>query len=205
MIKKVFIAGHNGMVGKAIKKRLKQDDVEILTAQRKDLDLTNQEQTRNFLFLNKPDEVYISAARVGGIKSNSEYPAEFIHQNLSIQTNLIDASFNAGVKKLIFLGSSCIYPKFAKQPISESELLTGQLESTNEAYAIAKIAGMKMCEYYKNQYGVDFRSVMPTNLYGKYDNFNLNDSHVIPALIRKFHEAKIDKKICRSMGYRKTA
>ena len=191
MSNRVFIAGHNGMVGDAIKTRLEADDVEIITASRSDLDLTNQKQTKNFLKLTKPDEVYISAAKVGGIKANSDYPANFIYENLSIQTNLIHFSFKIGVKKLLFLGSSCIYPKFAKQPIVESELLTGQLEKTNEAYALAKIAGMKMCEHYRNQYGVDFRSAMPTNLYGINDNFNLNDSHVIPALIRKFHEAKI--------------
>ena len=191
MSNRVFIAGHNGMVGHAIKTRLEADDVEIITASRSDLDLTNQLQTKNFLKLTKPDEVYISAAKVGGIKANSDYPANFIYENLSIQTNLIHFSFKIGVKKLLFLGSSCIYPKFAKQPIVESELLTGQLEKTNEAYALAKIAGMKMCEHYRNQYGVDFRSAMPTNLYGINDNFNLNDSHVIPALIRKFHEAKI--------------
>jgi len=194
MSKKVFIAGHNGMVGQAIKTRLDSENVELVTASRSDLDLTNQEQTKNFLMLTKPDEVYISAAKVGGIKANSDYPAEFIYENLSIQTNLINSAFKAGVKKLLFLGSSCIYPKYANQPIAESELLTGQLEKTNEAYALAKIAGMKMCEFYRNQYDIDFRSAMPTNLYGRNDNFNLNDSHVIPALIRKFHEAKIEGK-----------
>ena len=178
------------MVGSAIQRRLETTGNQVLTTTRKDLDLTNQQLVKEFFKDNKIDEVYLAAARVGGILANSEYPAEFIYENLMIQNNVIDAAYRAGIQRLMFLGSSCIYPKFADQPIHECALLTGSLEPTNEAYAIAKIAGIKMCESYNKQYGLDYRSIMPTNLYGPGDNFHSENSHVIPALIRRFHEAK---------------
>lgn len=187
---KIFVAGHNGMVGSAIQRRLETTGNEVLTATRQDLDLTNQRLVKEFFKDNKIDEVYLAAARVGGILANSEYPAEFLYENLMIQNNVIDSAYRTGIQKLLFLGSSCIYPKFADQPIQERSLMTGSLEPTNEAYAIAKIAGIKMCESYNKQYGLDYRSIMPTNLYGPGDNFHLENSHVIPALIRRFHEAK---------------
>jgi GDP-L-fucose synthase len=193
-VTKIFVAGHNGMVGSAICRQLHDQDVEIITASRQELDLVNQSQTKEFFNTHKFDHVYLAAAKVGGIYANNTYPSDFIYQNLMIQNNIIHESYQSGIKKLLFLGSSCIYPKLAKQPIPESELLNGYLEPTNEPYAIAKIAGIKMCESYNRQHGTDYRSVMPTNLYGPGDNFHLEDSHVIPALIRRFHEAKIKDK-----------
>jgi len=193
-MKKIFIAGHNGMVGSAIHKKLSiNSDNKIFTQSRSNLDLTIQSDVNNFFSENNFDEVYLAAAKVGGINANNTYPADFIYENLLIQSNVINSSFKNGVKKLLFLGSSCIYPKFSNQPINENELLTGRLEETNEAYAIAKIAGIKMCESYNKQYDLDYRSIMPTNLYGPNDNFHYKNSHVIPALIRKFHEAKNNK------------
>ncbi|MBR9888987.1 MAG: GDP-L-fucose synthase [Oceanospirillales bacterium] len=189
---KVFVAGHNGMVGSAICRQLAADDsVEVVTASRDELDLLSQADVARFFDAHRFDQVYLAAAKVGGIWANNEYPAEFIYQNLTIQNNVIHSAYQSGVKKLLFLGSSCIYPKLAEQPMQESTLLTGVLEPTNEPYAIAKIAGIKMCESYNRQYGVDYRSVMPTNLYGENDNFHPENSHVIPALMRRFHEAKL--------------
>ncbi len=188
---KIFVAGHRGMVGSAICRQLTLTDVEVITASRDKLDLTNQAQVAAFFGKNKFDQVYLAAAKVGGIHANNTYPANFIYQNLMIQNNIIHSSYQSGVMKLLFLGSSCIYPKLAKQPIAEHELLNGYLEQTNEPYAIAKIAGIKMCESYNRQYGTDYRSVMPTNLYGPGDNYHAENSHVIPALIRRFHDAKI--------------
>ncbi|MBN1007651.1 GDP-L-fucose synthase [Amphritea pacifica] len=189
---KVFVAGHNGMVGSAICRQLAADaSVEVITAGRQELDLLSQSDVARFFDEHKFDQVYLAAAKVGGIWANNEYPAEFIYQNLTIQNNVIHSAYQSGVKKLLFLGSSCIYPKLAQQPMQESALLTGVLEPTNEPYAIAKIAGIKMCESYNRQYGVDYRSVMPTNLYGENDNFHPENSHVIPALMRRFHEAKL--------------
>ena len=189
---RIFVAGHRGMVGSAICRLLESDSaVEVITATREELDLLSQAQVADFFATKKIDQVYLAAAKVGGIWANNEYPAEFIYQNLMIQNNIIHSAFVAGVKKLLFLGSSCIYPKLAAQPMQESALLTGVLEPTNEPYAIAKIAGIKMCESYNRQYGVDYRSVMPTNLYGENDNFHPENSHVIPALMRRFHEAKL--------------
>lgn len=194
-ISKIFIAGHKGMVGSAILRFLSNQNVEIITRDRKDLDLLNQKEVYYFFKKQKIDQVYIAAAKVGGIYANNTYPAEFIYENLLIQTNIIHGAFLGSVKKLLFLGSSCIYPKFADQPIEEDALLTGVLEKTNEPYAIAKIAGIKLCESYNRQYGeshdIDYRSVMPTNLYGPGDNYHPENSHVIPALIYKFHEAKL--------------
>lgn len=192
---KIYVAGHRGMVGGAIVRELKRMGyVNLITRTHAELDLTNQAAVNNFFEQEKPDQVYLAAARVGGILANNTYPAEFIYQNLMIQTNVINAAFNNGVKKLLFLGSSCIYPKYAPQPMYEDALLTGPLESTNEPYAIAKIAGIKLCESYNRQFGashgVDYRSVMPTNLYGPGDNYHPENSHVIPALIRRVHEAK---------------
>ncbi len=190
---KIFVAGHNGMVGSAIIRRLQQDSTNIIiTASRNELDLTNQLAVNQFFADNKIDQVYLAAAKVGGIHANNEYPAEFIYQNLMIEANIIHAAHTNNVQKLLFLGSSCIYPKLAQQPMKEEALLTGILESTNEPYAIAKIGGIKLCESYNRQYGRDYRSVMPTNLYGENDNFHLENSHVIPALIRRFHEAKLN-------------
>jgi len=187
----IFVAGHRGMVGSAIVRQLEKDPSNsIITASRDDLDLTNQTQVNEFFAKNEIDQVYLAAARVGGIHANNTYPAEFIYQNLMIEANIIHAAHSSNVQKLLFLGSSCIYPKFAEQPMSESALLTGMLEPTNEPYAIAKIAGIKLCESYNRQYGRDYRSVMPTNLYGPGDNYHPENSHVIPALIRRFHEAK---------------
>ena len=190
-IKKIFIAGHNGLLGKALFKKLKKNN-KLITAERNKLNLINQNQVKNFFKKNKIDEVYIAAAKVGGIMANNTYPAEFIYNNTMIATNLINSSFEARVKKLIFVGSSCIYPKLSSLPIKENALLTGPLEKTNEAYAIAKIMGIKLCEYYNKQYETDFRSVMLTNLYGPNDNFDNNNSHVIPALISKIHNAKVN-------------
>ena len=190
---KIFVAGHNGMVGSAICRQLQNQDVKLVTASRQELDLTNQAQVKEFFSTHKFDQVYLAAAKVGGIHANNTYPADFIYKNLMIQNNVIHQSYEAGVKKLLFLGSSCIYPKHAKQPIPESELLNGYLEPTNEPYAIAKIAGVKTCESYSRQYGVDYRSIMPSNLYGLGDNYHPENSHVIPALIRRFHEAKSNK------------
>ncbi len=190
---KIYIAGHNGMVGSAIYRKIKsQDYLNILVKSSKELDLRNQQAVNEFFQLERPDYVFLAAAKVGGILANNIYKAEFIFDNLAIQNNIIDAAHQSGVKKLLFLGSSCIYPKFADQPILEKYLLTGELESTNEPYAIAKIAGLKMCQFYNQQYGSNFISLMPTNLYGSNDNFDLENSHVLPALIRKFHEAKIN-------------
>jgi GDP-L-fucose synthase len=192
--KKIYIAGHNGMVGSALIRQLQGDSSNIIiTANRGELDLTNQQAVNNFLANNKIDQVYLAAAKVGGIHANNTYPADFIYQNLMIEANIINAAHVHNVHKLLFLGSSCIYPKLAEQPMSEAALLTGILESTNEPYAIAKIAGIKLCESYNRQYGRDYRSVMPTNLYGQNDNFHPENSHVIPALIRRFHEAKLNK------------
>ncbi len=188
---RVFVAGHGGMVGSAICRALGADRaISLVTASRSDLDLTDQRAVTEFFERNNIDEVYLAAAKVGGIFANDSLPAEFIYRNLMIQTNVINAAFTHGVKKLLFLGSSCIYPKLAKQPITEAALLTGLLELTNEPYAIAKIAGIKLCESYNRQYGVDYRSIMPTNLYGPGDNYHPDQSHVIPALIRRFHVAK---------------
>ena len=192
MTKRIFIAGHNGMVGSALMRQLGKDkNNEIITANRKDLDLRNQQQVAAFFAGTPLDEIYLSAAKVGGIHANDTYPAEFIYQNLMMECNIIHQAWQNGVKKLLFLGSSCIYPRLASQPMKESELLSGQLEPTNEPYAMAKIAGIKLCESYNRQYGTDYRSVMPTNLYGPGDNYHPENSHVIPALLRRFHEAKL--------------
>jgi GDP-L-fucose synthase len=192
---KIYVAGHRGMVGSAIVRQLQQRDIHIITRTHSDLDLTNQAAVQAFFAQEKPDQVYLAAAKVGGIHANNTYPAEFIYQNIMMQANVIDAAFLNGVQKLLFLGSSCIYPKLADQPMREDALLTGTLEPTNEPYAIAKIAGIKLCESYNRQYGkshgVDYRSVMPTNLYGPGDSYHPENSHVIPALIRRFHEAKV--------------
>jgi GDP-L-fucose synthase len=197
---KIYVAGHRGMVGSAIVRQLLAQGhpaERIVTRTHAELDLTDQATVRSFFETEKPDQVYLAAAKVGGIHANHTYPAEFIYQNLMMQANVIDAAFNNGVKKLLFLGSSCIYPKLAPQPMREDALLTGTLEPTNEPYAIAKIAGIKLCESYNRQYGassgVDYRSVMPTNLYGPGDNYHPENSHVIPALIRRFHEAKVNQ------------
>ena len=193
---KIYIAGHRGMVGSAIERQLrKQGFQNIVGKTHQELDLTNQVAVENFFDQEKPDQVYLAAAKVGGIHANNTYPAEFIYDNLMVQNNVIHQAFLHGVKKLLFLGSSCIYPKLAPQPMAEEALLMGKLEPTNEPYAIAKIAGIKMCESYNRQYGqshgLDYRSVMPTNLYGPGDNYHPENSHVIPALIRRFHEAKV--------------
>ena len=190
-MKKIFVAGHRGMVGSAICRQLKkQSDVEIISRVRKDLDLCDYSAVLDFMKTEKPDEVIIAAAKVGGIHANNSYPAEFIYENLQIQNNVIHAAHTVDVQKLLFLGSSCIYPRQVKQPMREDALLTGVLEPTNEPYAIAKIVGIKMCESYNRQYGRDYRSVMPTNLYGPGDNYHPENSHVVPALIRRFNEAK---------------
>ena len=194
-MKKIFLAGHNGMVGSAIHRILKcKESIKIITRSHSELDLCDQKAVKNFMEIERPDEVIIAAAKVGGIHANNTYPAEFIHQNLQMQTNLIHYSHIQNVEKLLFLGSSCIYPKYAKQPIKEDVLLTDSLEQTNEPYAIAKIAGIKQCESYNRQYGRDYRSVMPANLYGPGDNYHLENSHVVPGLIRRFHQAKVNKK-----------
>ena len=197
-MKRIFVAGHRGMVGSAIVRQLESvDGVEVVTRTRSELDLLSQAAAADFFKNEKIDQVYLAAAKVGGIHANNEYPAEFIYENLMIEANIIHQAYVTGVKKLLFLGSSCIYPKLAEQPMTESALLTGTLEPTNEPYAIAKIAGIKLCESYNRQYGVDYRSVMPTNLYGENDNFHPENSHVIPAMMRRFHEAKLagDKEV----------
>lgn len=188
--KRVFVAGHRGMVGSAIVRRLAAEDCEVLTAPRAELDLKRQDQVNRWMANARPDAVFVAAAKVGGIQANDSYPADFLYDNLMIEANLIEAAFRIGVEKLLFLGSSCIYPKFAPQPIPEDALLTGPLEPTNEWYAVAKIAGIKLAQAYRKQHGCDFISAMPTNLYGPGDNFDLDTSHVLPALIRKAHEAK---------------
>lgn len=197
---KIYVAGHRGMVGSAIVRQLLtngQPAERIVTRTHAELDLINQAAVNEFFAAEKPDQVYLAAAKVGGIHANNTYPAEFIYQNLMMQANVIDAAFRNGVKKLLFLGSSCIYPKLTNQPMREDALLTGTLEPTNEPYAVAKIAGIKLCESYNRQYGqshgVDYRSVMPTNLYGPGDSYHPENSHVIPALIRRFHEAKVNQ------------
>ncbi|MCI5128676.1 MAG: GDP-L-fucose synthase, partial [Candidatus Electrothrix sp. AUS3] len=188
----IYVAGHRGLVGSALCRTLtEQGCTKILTRTHTELDLTNQAAVRTFFADNQPEYVFLAAAKVGGIHANDSFPADFIRDNLLIQTNIIDAAHTSGSKKLLFLGSSCIYPKFAPQPMQEEHLLTGELEPTNEWYAIAKIAGIKMCQAYHKQYGFNAISLMPTNLYGPGDNFDLKNSHVLPALIRKFHEAKI--------------
>jgi GDP-L-fucose synthase len=192
---KIYVAGHRGMVGSAIVRQLRAKGFNnLVTRTHAELDLTNQKAVADFFQIEKPEQVYLAAAKVGGIHANNTYPAEFIYQNLMMEANVVHQAFQAGVKKLLFLGSSCIYPKMAPQPMAEDALLTGKLEATNEPYAIAKIAGIKLCESYNRQYGkshgIDYRSVMPTNLYGPGDNYHPENSHVIPALIRRFHEAK---------------
>ena len=187
---KVYVAGHRGMVGSAIARRLAlRDGVQLVTRTHAELELTDQAAVRAFMIAERPDAVIMAAAKVGGIHANNSYPAEFIYENLMVQNNVIHQAFEAGVKQLLFLGSSCIYPRVAPQPMAEGALLTGLLEPTNEPYAIAKIAGIKLCESYNRQYGVDYRSVMPTNLFGPGDNFHPENSHVMPALLRRFHEA----------------
>src|SRR6201995_5582949 len=189
---RIYIAGHRGMVGSAIYRKLKSEGFTNFVTRTSDvLDLRSQDQVADFFNSEKPDYVFLAAAKVGGILANNTYRAEFLYDNLMIQNKIIDAAYRSGVKKLMFLGSSCIYPKLAPQPLREDSLLTGELEPTNEPYAIAKIAGIKMADAYRSQYGCNFISVMPTNLYGPNDNYDLNNSHVLPALIRKFHEAKV--------------
>ena len=193
---KIYVAGHNGMVGSAVVRKLRENGfINIITRPSSELDLTNQKNVHDFLQEARLDYVVIAAAKVGGIHANNSYPAEFIYQNLLIEVNLIHGAYLAGVNNLLFLGSSCIYPSKSLQPIKEEYLLSGYLESTNEPYAIAKIAGIKLCESYNRQFGTDYRSIMPTNLYGPNDNFHSKNSHVIPALIRKFHEAKVNNKL----------
>ncbi|MFY7889282.1 MAG: GDP-L-fucose synthase [Spirosomataceae bacterium] len=188
---KIYIAGHRGMVGSAIHRKLQQEGyTNFVVRTSKELDLRNQQAVADFFATEKPDYVFLAAAKVGGIVANNTYRADFLYENLAIQNNVIHSAYSAGVKKLMFLGSSCIYPKLAPQPLKEEYLLSGFLEPTNEPYAIAKIAGIKMCEAYRAQYGCDFISAMPTNLYGPNDNYDLQNSHVLPAMIRKFHEAK---------------
>ena len=192
MSKRIFVAGHNGMVGSALVRQLSQDPAnEIVTRTRAELDLTNQQGVAELFAGERIDEVYLGAAKVGGIHANDTYPAEFIYDNLMVECNVVHQAWKHGVRKLLFLGSSCIYPRLAQQPMVESELMQGSLEPTNEPYALAKIAGIKLCESYDRQYGTDYRSVMPTNLYGPGDNYHPENSHVIPALLRRFHEAKL--------------
>jgi GDP-L-fucose synthase len=189
---KIFVAGHRGMVGSAIARTLRaQGHTNFVFKTRSEMDLTDQRAVNGFFATEKPDQVYLAAARVGGIHANNTYPAEFIYSNLMVQANVIHAAYINGVRKLLFLGSSCIYPRLAPQPMGEDALLTGALEPTNEPYAVAKIAGIKLCESYNRQYGTDYRSVMPTNLYGPGDNYHPENSHVIPAMLRRFHEAKL--------------
>ncbi|MBI0581446.1 MAG: GDP-L-fucose synthase [Methanomassiliicoccales archaeon] len=189
---RIFVAGHRGLVGSAIVRRLEREGYrDLLLRTSKELDLRRQVDVERFFEKERPEHVFLAAAKVGGILANNTYPANFIYENLMIESNVIHSSYLSSVKKLLFLGSSCIYPKFAPQPIKEEHLLTGPLEETNEAYAIAKICGIELCKFYRRQYGCDFISAMPTNLYGPQDNFDLNSSHVLPALIRKFHEAKV--------------
>ncbi len=190
--KRIFVAGHRGMVGSAIVRCLAAKGyTNIITRSRAELDLTDQAQVRAFFAQERPQEVYVAAAKVGGIHANNSYPAEFIYSNLMVEANLIHEAWRTDVSKLLFLGSSCIYPRLAAQPMAEDALMTGKLEPTNEPYAVAKIAGIKLCESYNRQYGCDFRSVMPTNLYGPGDNYHPENSHVLPAMIRRFHEAKL--------------
>jgi GDP-L-fucose synthase len=189
--KRVWVAGHKGMVGSAIRRRLAAEDCEVITVDRSEVDLKNQAAVASYMDRARPDAVFLAAAKVGGILANDTYPVDFLFDNLMIEANIIEASFRVGVEKLLFLGSSCIYPKFAQQPIVEDALLTGPLEPTNEWYAIAKIVGIKLAQAYRRQHGSDFISVMPTNLYGPGDNFDLKSGHVLPALIRKAHEAKL--------------
>ena len=192
---KIYVAGHRGMVGSAIMRKLEELGYKnIITKSKKELDLTNQFQVNHFFHFEKPEYVFLAAAKVGGIKANDDFRGDFIYENIMIQSNIIKSSHDNGVKKLLFLGSSCIYPKMSPQPIKEEYLLTGLLEPTNDAYAIAKIAGIKMCQDFNKQYGTNYISVMPTNLYGENDNYDLNNSHVLPAMIRKFHEAKLEGK-----------
>jgi GDP-L-fucose synthase len=191
--KRVWVAGHRGMVGSAIVRALATQNVTLITAERADLDLTRQEAVERFVNDIKPDVVFLAAAKVGGILANSTYPVDFLYDNLMLEANIIRSAFEAKVKKLLFLGSTCIYPRDAAQPLREEALLTGPLEPTNEWYAIAKIAGIKLCQAYRAQYGADFISAMPTNLYGPNDNFDLKNSHVLPALMRKIHDAKINQ------------
>ena len=190
--KRIYVAGHRGMVGSAILRRLATCGCDMITAGRDEVDLERQDQAEGFLTKSRPDVVIVAAAKVGGIRANSVYPAEFIGRNLAIALNVIQGSYKAGVEKLLFLGSSCVYPKLARQPMSEDELLTGPLEPTNEWYAVAKIAGIKLCQAYRRQYGVDFISAMPTNLYGPGDNYHPDNSHVVAALIRRLHQSKQD-------------
>lgn len=189
--KRIFVAGHRGMVGSAIVRQLEKADCDVLTAPRAELDLLDQAATRNWIAEHRPDAIVVAAAKVGGILANDSYPADFLYDNLAIAANVIEAAHRADVNRLLFLGSSCIYPKLAEQPIVEEALLTGPLEPTNEWYAVAKIAGIKLCQAYRRQHGRDYISAMPTNLYGPGDNFDFNSSHVLPALIRKAHEAKL--------------
>lgn len=190
-MKSLLILGANGMVGSAVSRIARSQGLETIEPSSKELDLCNQAATHEYIAACKPDAVIVAAAKVGGIHANNTYPAAFIYENLMIATNSIEGAYQAGVKRLLFLGSSCIYPKLAEQPMHESALLTGELEPTNEAYAVAKIAGMKLCQYYRKQYGVLYHSAMPTNLYGKGDNYHPENSHVIPAMLRRFHEAKL--------------
>ena len=190
--KKVWVAGHTGMVGSAIVRRLENENCQILKATREKLDLTKQSDVDEWIHTNKPDVIFLAAAKVGGIKANQEYPAEFLHDNLAIQTNIIHAAYQNNVKKLLFLGSSCIYPKNAPQPLKEEYLLSGAIETTNEAYAVAKLAGIKLCESYRQQYGCNYISCLPTNLYGPNDNYDLESAHVPAALIRRIYEANLN-------------
>ena len=187
--KRVFVAGHRGMLGSAIMRRLAREDCALISASREDVDLTRQPETEAWFERHRPEIVFVAAAKVGGILANSTYPAEFLYQNLAIGTNLIHAAYRSGVERLLYIGSTCIYPKLARQPTPESELLSGPLEPSNEWYALAKIAGIKLCQAYRKQYGADFISCMPTNLYGPNDNYDLESGHVLPALVRKIHEA----------------